>query len=385
VKRRGFLAAACACGAGMFSALAYAQSTDWQAPERLARPDIASDEGGLWSMMDREETRLRRSPFSIRDQELRGYIQDIVCRLGGEHCPDVRVYLVHTPLVNANMAPNGMMQVWSGLMLRMDNEAQLAAVLGHEMGHYFARHSLEQLRDIKARSAFGQFLGVFGLVGAVGQLAVLASAFAYTRDKEREADRIGLILMRRAGYDPAEAAKVWENLLLELKARPDGDPAKTSPIFASHPPAEERNAVLTQLAEAAPGGVNNEEIWQEKIRPFRREWLLDEVKRGQHDESLALLTRMIKRTPAQADLLYARAEVYRLRAKDNDLDMAIADYLAAAAAGGEPPETYRGLGMIYRLRDRLPEARSSFAHYLELAPDAPDAAMIKSYVEELGT
>jgi predicted Zn-dependent protease len=385
VKRRDFLATGCAFGAGLFSALGYAQSDDWQPPARLARPDLSSDEGGLWSMMDREEVRLRRSPFTIRDPQLRGYIQDILCRLGGEHCPDIRVHLVHTPLVNANMAPNGMMQIWSGLMLRMDNEAQLAAVLGHEMGHYLARHSVDQLRDIKSRSAFGQFLGMFGLVGAAGQLAVLASSFAYSRDKEREADRISVILMRRAGYDPAEAAKVWENLLLELKARPGGDPAKTSPMFASHPPAEERNAILTQLAEAAPGGVINEEIWQENTRPFRREWLLDEVKRGQYEESLALLTRMINRTPSQPELLYARAEVYRLRAKDRDLDTAIGDYLAAAAVGGEPPETHRGLGMIYRLRHQLPEARSSFARYLELAPDAPDHPMIESYVEELGT
>jgi tetratricopeptide (TPR) repeat protein len=178
---------------------------------------------------------------------------------------------------------------------------------------------------------------------------------------------------------------VWQNLLLELKARPGGDPAKTSPMFASHPPAEERNALLTQLAEATPGGVANEETWQERIRPFRHDWLLDEVKRGQFDESLALLTRMVNRTPSQPELLYARAEVYRLRAKDGDLDTAIGEYLAAAAAGGEPPETHRGLGMIYRLRHQLPEARSSFARYLELAPHAPDFPMIKSYVEELGT
>ena len=55
--------------------------------------------------------------------------------------------LVRTPYFNASMAPNGMMQVWSGLLLRVDNEAQLAAVLGHEIGHYLARHSVERLRD----------------------------------------------------------------------------------------------------------------------------------------------------------------------------------------------------------------------------------------------
>jgi predicted Zn-dependent protease len=80
--------------------------------------------------MDREETRLRRSPFAIRDPALREYVQGIACKLAGEHCPDVRVHLLSTPLFNASMAPNGMMQVWTGLMLRMENEAQ-PAILGH--------------------------------------------------------------------------------------------------------------------------------------------------------------------------------------------------------------------------------------------------------------
>jgi len=335
-------------------------------------------------MMDREEVRLRRSPFAIRDQQLREYIQGITCRLAGEHCPDVRVYLFQTPLFNANMAPNGMMQVWTGLMLRVDNEAQIATVLGHEIGHYLQRHSLERLRDVKSRSAFGQFLGFFGAVGAIGQLAVLASAFAYTRDQEREADEIGATLMRRAGYDLAEASKVWENLFLEIKSRPNYESAMI-PMFATHPGVEERQETLKKLAEAAPGGVTGEEAWREKIKPFRREWLADEVKRGQHEESIALLTRMIARTPTQAEFVFARGEVYRLRAKDNDLDAAFIDYQTAVTIGGEPPETHRGLAMIYRTRKQIPEARASFERYMQAAPNAPDLLMIKSYLEELGT
>jgi regulator of sirC expression with transglutaminase-like and TPR domain len=94
---------------------------------------------------------------------------------------------------------------------------------------------------------------------------------------------------------------------------------------------------------------------------------------------------MIARSPALADYRWARGEVYRLRAKEGDLDSAVADYLAAIAGGGEPPDTHRGLGMIYRARRQSPEARTSFQRYLELAPEAPDSALIKSYVEELRT
>ena len=385
MNRRGFIAAGGACCA-LAAVGAQGQEQDsWRAPARFARPDIASDEGGLWAMMDREERNLRRSPFVIQDRNLNEYLQGIACKLAGEHCPDMRVHVVNTPLFNANMAPNGMMQVWSGLLLRMENEAQVAAVIGHEIGHYLEKHSLERLRDAKSASAFAQFMGLLGPVGALGQLAVLAGMFSYSRDQEHRADVLGVTMMHRAGYDPAEAGKVWTHLLQELKARPGGDPTANSPMFATHPSAGERSETLAVLAAKLPGGATHADTWEEKIRPFRRDWLQEEIKRGQHEESIALLTRMSESAKAQPDYRYARGEVYRLRAKEGDLDLALADLRAAAVLGGEPPETHRGLGIILRARRQPAEAKASFLRYLEMAPSAPDQAMIKSYIEELGT
>jgi len=334
-------------------------------------------------MMDREETRLRRSPFLIKDPGLHDYVQGIACRLGGDHCPDIRVYLVHTPYFNASMAPNGMMQVWSGLMLRADNEAQLAAVLGHEIGHYLARHSVDRLRDAKTRTAFASIFSAFGLVGGVVGLGVLGAGITYTQNQEREADRMGALLMHKAGYDTAESAKVWSDLLLELEAKPGGDPSKNS-FFASHPPAEERQQALMQLAQSMPGGTTSAVEWREKTSAFRREWLQDELKRGQSEESIALLTRKIAVEPEQPDYLYIRGEVHRLRAAAGDYDAALADYQAAALGAGAPPEVWRGMGTVYRARHEIPEARASYRSYVEAAPRAPDVPMIKSYLEELG-
>ena len=379
MNRRRFLAGTCGCGIALAARGAYAQG--WTAPARFMRPQLDSDEGGLWAMMDREETRLRRSPFTLRDPRLQTYVQDIACRLAGAHCPDLRVHIVRTPLFNANMAPNGMMQVWTGLMLRMENEAQLAAVIGHEIGHYVERHMVERLRDIKDRTAFGQFLRLFGMVGAVGQVMVVASALAYTREHERIADRISVALMKNAGYDPAEAAKVWSNLQIELKTRKADDPERESPLFATHPGAEEREQALAQLAQGHAGGATHVERWREMTKPHLREWLAEEVKRGRHEQSLALLTRMMAQSPGEAEFAFARGEVFRQRAREEDLDAALADYQMAVQAGREPPETHRGRGLILRLRNQMPEARASFERYLELAPEAPDVLLIKSYME----
>jgi beta-barrel assembly-enhancing protease len=382
VRRRRWLqwgCAQCACLAG----LAGAQTTAWSPPPRFARPDPAGEEGGLWALMDREEARLRRSPLRLRDEALTRYLSETTCRLSGEHCPDVRVYAVRTPYFNASMAPNGMMQVWSGLLLRMENEAQMSAILAHEIGHFLQRHSLQQLRDVKSRSAFATALSVFGVYGLVGQLLVMGSAFAFSRDQEREADAIGVVLMRNVGYDTREAPKVWANLLGELAANPAAaDNGLDGVLFATHPTSAERRRTLEREA-AGSGGHVGAEAWRQMLAPLRPMLLDDELKRGRLDESLVLLNRMVNTEPDSAELRYFRGEARRLRAANEDLALALVDLEAATQDPQVPVQAWRALGHLQRQRQQPEAARAAWTRYLALAPDAADAALIRQSMEEL--
>lgn len=374
-------------------ALAHAQSTlpvapaasdpsGWSMPQRFEPPDPATDEGGLWALMDREERRIRRSPFRIADAGLGSYLSAIACKLGAAHCPDIRVHLIRAPYFNASMAPNGMMQIWSGLLLRVDNEAQLAAVIGHEIGHYLLRHTVERLRDIKSRAAFAQFMGLFGVVGLVGQLAAMAGALAFSRDQEREADQLSIRLLRAARYDPREAAVVWGNLLDELRANPHFNPAQDSVLFATHPPSDERRDSLQALA-AGGVGESFEAEYRTRLAPIRAELLEDELKRGRPHESVALLGRLLRSEPDHALLLHFRGEAYRQRGAAGDDALALADLLAAVRIGDAPATTHRALGQLYTADGQSAAAREAWRRYLALAPEAPDAAMIRQRLEEM--
>jgi len=353
----------------------------WTMPQRFVAPDAGSDEGGLWALMAREEQRLRRSPFLMRDPGLQEYLQQVACRLGGDHCPDMRVYPVRNAQFNANMAPNGMMQVWSGLLLRMENEAQLAAVLGHEIGHFLQRHALERLRDAKSRSAAGVLLAPFGLVGLAGQLALIAGRYAYSRDQERDADAISVRLMASAGYDTAQAPLVWSNLLAEIAARPNADAATSSVLFATHPPSDERREALAKLAVS--GGDAGEAPFRQRMTSLQYELLDDELKRGQFEETIALLDRKIVVEPDRADLRYFRGESRRLRAQDGDLDRARAELVEVTRMNAPPPQAWRSLGLVLRAGQDHVAAAEAFKHYLELAPEAPDAGLITRYLSDL--
>lgn len=384
--RRGFLRSACrhcaalGLGAAGLSALAQSPAGPKLPAARLARPALDSDEGGLWALMDREETRLRRSPFVVRDKALSAYLEQLVCRLGGEHCRDVRVHVVRTPVFNATMAPNGMMQVWTGLLLRVENEAQLAAVLGHEIGHYLERHQLELLRAAKDRAAAGQVLGLFGLAGAVASLAVMASGFAFSREQETRADALGMRLMQGAGYDGRQAAQVWDNLLGELEVTGGDDAGRRSVMMATHPPAADRRDELLRLAGTREGRVGADEF-ELAMAPHRLGWLQEEIRRGQFEESLVLFRRMLARRPGDAQVLFARGEVYRQRDAQGDLDLALQDLRAASAAERPPAEAFRSLGLVLRRRAD-PAAAGAFEQYLALAPHAMDAALIRQYLTE---
>jgi predicted Zn-dependent protease len=389
MRRRPFLLG-CGCVAFAAAAGLRANEYDYQAPPRFSRPDPGTDEGGLWAFMDREEQRLRRSSFLIRDAALNKYVSDIACRLAGDHCPEMRVYLLRTPYFNASMAPNGMMQVWSGLLLRVQNEAQLSAVLGHEIGHYLQRHSVERLRDIKSRSSFAMIVGLaLGAAGAgnfsgLAQTGILMTSLAYGRDQEREADRIGIALMARSGYAPAEAGRVWGQLLEEYEgAKAAGeDVASTNILFASHPPAEERREVLAAAAARDwPGAARTGDAeYRAVLAAHRMGFLQDEVRRRRFGESLVLFERMLKASPRDGQVQYAKGEVYRARAREGDTKLALEAYRAALEMDDVPPEAHRSLGTVLRQVGDNAEATRAFQRYLELKPGAEDAEMIRSYV-----
>jgi len=385
--RRAFLRSACRHCAG-FGALGLATASfaqaplEWKSPPRFTRPALDTDEGGLWSMMDREETRLRRSPLVVRDPALTEYLRDLVCRLGGDHCGDVRVYVVRTAQFNASMAPNGSMQVWSGLLLRVDNEAQLASVLGHELGHYLDRHTAERLRDLKNKAAAVTALALFGLPGALAALGVAASAMGFSRDQEMRADEIGMRLMRNAGYDGRQAAQIWDDLLAELKIRGGEDVGTRSVMFASHPPALDRRDALLKMAGDAGGKLGAEEL-DRVLAPHRLDWLQEELRRGQFEESLELFNRKLRVRPDDPQFLYARGEALRHRGKDEDLAPALADLQKGAAMEKAPAELFRSLGLVHRRRQDAAAANAAFEKYLALAPEAGDAGLIKSYFTEV--
>jgi Zn-dependent protease with chaperone function len=386
-SRRRFLRTACGHCLGL-SALAGlpALAQDLSAikvPPRFSRPASDTDEAGLWGLMDREELRLKRSPLAIQDKELKAYLTDLVCRLSDGHCPDIRVHPVRVPHFNAMMAPNGMLLVWSGLLLRIENEAQLAAILGHELGHYLERHQLEQLRAAKDRAVLSTMVGMIGGIGTVvGQMGLLANMFAFSREHEARADRMGMRLMRHAGYDGREAAAVWANLLAEMQVTGGKEAGERGDLFETHPNTAGRRDELLQLAGDA-GGVTGADSYRKAIAPLRLGWLQDEVKRGQYEESLLLFDRMLKKDAQDVEVLFARGEVYRRRDDGGDSEKALADLNRASTLARPPAETFRSLGLVHKQRNDKAAALQAFETYLAQAPQAADAEMVRSYLAEL--
>lgn len=374
------------CGTGLI-ACATAPVADIQPGEK---PAIDTDEAGLWMYMDKAESNLKSSGRIVTDEQLNSYVAGIICKLTPDQCPHMRFYIVETPDFNASMAPNGFMQIWTGLLLRSQNEDQLAYVLGHEIGHYNRRHSLQQWRRTKNTTtglAVFQLLTAGAGIGVAGDIAYIvgiAGLMAYSRDMEREADDIGFDLMLAAGYDPREAPKIWRNLIEEKEAAGDSMP---SIFFASHPSTSERMDTLEKRAQAAfessPDAAPSREPYLDMIAPFRGEWLHDELQKRDFSATQVVLDHLFVENKNPGELYFYQGELYRRRGDESDKEKAITAYETALKQEAFPPETYRSLGLIFWKSSRMDSARDAFQNYLAASPGAHDAPMIEAYLKKL--
>ncbi|MFY2762524.1 M48 family metalloprotease [Arenimonas sp. MALMAid1274] len=353
------------------------------------RPPAGSDEDELWYAMERAERELQQHPLLVRDEALNAYVRGVACKVAADYCSDLRVYIVEQPWFNASMAPNGMMVVWTGALLRFQDEAELALVLGHEFAHFRQRHSLQMWRKAKRTSAVLSSFGLLaygGGAGAAGYLANfigVAQMYQFSREAERESDRLGFAAATGQGYDADAGTRLWQRMKDEEDARRYGKPI---PVFASHPKTAERLADVQAAAQASgSGGDAGREGYRQAVRPFLADWLEDELSRRMYDTSIRVITdlRALSEPDLQATYTFFLGEAYRRRGKDGDAAQAAALYAQAASGENPPPAAFREQGMALRAAGRRDEAAAALTRYLALAPEAEDAAFIRHYLTEL--
>ncbi len=183
-------------------------------------------------------------------------LQDYVSRIGrtvaakSEREMPYEFALLRSETPNAFALPGGSIYITAGLMSRMTNERQLAAVLGHEVGHVAARHSVQQLQQQMGASVLVQLAGA--AAGEKEKIAETAASVAanmalmnYSRDDEREADRLGIRYMEKADFNPWGMVE----LLTVLKDLSDREPSSVESWFQTHPLTSERIERAEELIE----------------------------------------------------------------------------------------------------------------------------------------
>jgi predicted Zn-dependent protease len=190
------------------------------------------------------------------DSGLQRYIQQFGARLAAtSERPNLpwTFHVVDDPVVNAFALPGGFIYVTRGILAHLNSEAELAGVVGHEIGHVTARHSASQMTKQQlaqvgfavgaiASPEFGRYAGLAGQ--ALGVLFL-----KYSRDNERQADDLGLRYMRRVTYDPREMPHVFEMLTRVSQAEGGG---RVPQWLATHPDPENRRGRIEQEIAALP-------------------------------------------------------------------------------------------------------------------------------------
>ncbi len=358
----------------------------------------------LMLMSEDQEIRLDRenSPHQIsadyglvQDQALNDYISGVGRQIAGQsHRPDMPYSFntLNASYVNAYAFPGGTIGLTRGILLDLENEAELASLIGHEVGHVSARHTAQRMtRGLLAAAVFSgaavaagpELQNVVAGLGGIGAGALLAS---YSRNQEREADELGLDYMAGSGYNPQGFVGLME-MLMDMSGRDKGHLAV---LFATHPMSSERyqTALIRADAERA---LRDQPVYRERymdnISGLRR--IEEAIRQLQEGDD-----QMMDGNPVNARKNYDRALVivpddYAANLKQAKCLLALNQgreaeihALAAREAYPDDPQAVHVLGMIHLNRNSFDQALTHFEAYNTQLPGNPNNVFFRGYCLE---
>ena len=259
---------------------------------------------------------------TTQDKALSSYIDRTGKNMAGRthrtHMP-YNFHVVNATYVNAYAFPGGTIACTRGILLSLENEAELAALLGHELGHVNARHTAEQMsKGMLTQAVVGGLSAVAGAAGSgygslasqLGQFGAGALLASYSRDNERQADALGMEYIVKSGY----SSEGMVGLMDLLNSLGKHKPSAIELMFATHPMSAERYQTVVQSAAGKYKSA--------KSQPLYRERYMDNTARLRAQKGA--IEEMQKGNKALAQKQYSAAETHYRRA----LKVAPRDYTA---------------------------------------------------------
>lgn len=324
-------------------------------------PVTGRQELALFQVSTSEEIRLGQQTFPRALQQLGGeygdpQLAEYVQRVGDalakvSQRPDLpyQFKVVNDSAPNAFALPGGFIAISRGLLVALENEAQLASVLGHELGHVTARHSVQAMQRGSLLGLGTAVLGGvagqggYGIVAQqAGQLAAGLLENTYSREQERESDRLGVDYLVLAGYDPQGAVQLQEYFY--RKVEQGAEPMWLAGLFRTHPFSRERMLDLQQYVAERYAFTASDPQYVLKPQPFAR--------------AVAGLRRV-----QQGYALYDQARQFE---EQGQLSRAIAGYLQAATAAPDQALILTALGTAYLKADDLAAGQQHLRRAVQL-------------------
>lgn len=360
---------------------------------------IEDDERRLQKRADEMCEQLDDGGYIYKNIELQDYLTQVTNNLLPESIRNtglkLEVKVISEPSLNAFALPNGKIYAHTGMLAAIDNEAQLAALLAHELTHTINRHTLKQFRSTINKSAF--FSAIQAPAGALGgdlaliftQLAIVSSLYGYSQDLESDADKEGFKMMVNQGYDIKEAPKLFER----LKEFIEDEEIKQPFFFSTHPKVASRIKSYEQLIKESPNPVidekkNNAIFYGILINQLIVDDLVLCLENGMFKTAEKLIEKFISKNATDARGYFYLGELNRQRQdhdkkvkerdKVKDYPKAIEAYDKAIALNPGYGQAFREKARVLEKQGNIDEAKITFRKYLELNPDAKD----KEYIEK---